>query len=206
MEPLWVFINKCCLDQGIDESHGLKHSKGCVEWVNKLLSEEVDVSDEERKVAIYAAALHDMCDKKYTDVGTGLITIRQWLLSQGWSLALSDVLINIVNSTSYSKLKRAMVNGRIVFPDHGPFNRVYHIVRHADLLDAYRVGRCFLYQQHVSPNILDEECWAIVRALFNVRVFPYVSDGWITIPAAVRYAKELEAVALKCFETRTFEY
>jgi hypothetical protein len=206
MEALWKFVEKCCVEQGIDESHGLKHAKACVEWVTKLLLDEDDVTEDERLMAIYAAALHDMCDKKYTDVDKGLLNIRQWLLQQGWSLDKSDILLNIINTTSYSKLKRAMVNGKIVFPDHGAYNRVYHIVRHADLLDAYLVGRCILYQQHISPNILDEECWAIARALFDVRVFPYVRDGWITLPVAVAYAKELEKEAIRCFDTKTYSY
>jgi len=206
MEALWQFIERCCVEQGIDESHGIKHSRGCVAWVEKLLLAEVEVTDEERQLAIYSAALHDMCDKKYTDVDLGLTKIREWLLSQGWSLELSGALVDIINTTSYSKLKRMVVDGRNVFPDHGIWNRVYHIVRHADLLDAYQVGRCYLYQKHVSPNILEEECWAVVKALFDVRVFPYISEGWISLPKAVEFAKELELVARQSIADRKFIY
>jgi hypothetical protein len=204
MNALWEFIKQCIDEQGIDESHGLTHARSCVEWVKILYKDAHDVTDEELKLAIYAAALHDMCDKKYTDVDKGLNKIREWLLRQGWSLELSDALINIINTTSYSKLKKNMIDGRIVFPDHGIYNRVYHIVRHADLLDAYKVERCYLYQKHIVPAISDEECWAKVRALFDSRVLPYVCEGWISLPAAVKIAKELELGALKCIETRSF--
>jgi hypothetical protein len=204
MNVLWEFVQQCIDEQGIDESHGLTHAKSCVEWVKLLFKEEHDVTDDELKLAIYAAALHDMCDKKYTDVGSGLTKIREWLLRQGWSLDLSNALINIINTTSYSKLKRGMVDGRIVFPDHGIYSRVYHIVRHADLLDAYKVERCYLYQKHIVPDISDEECWVKVRLLFDSRVLPYVSDGWISLPAAVRIAQGLEHEALRCIEAKSF--
>ena len=204
MNDLWEFIQQCIDEQGIDDSHGLAHAKSCVEWVRLLFKEELEVNEDELKLAIYAAALHDMCDKKYTDVGKGLTKIREWLLQQGWSLEMSGALINIINTTSYSKLKRGMVDGSIVFPDHGIYNRVYHIVRHADLLDAYKVERCYLYQKHIVPDISDAECWLKVRALFDSRVLPYVRDGWISLPAAVKIAKELEVDAMKCLEAKMF--
>jgi hypothetical protein len=205
MDALWEFIQICIEEQGIDESHGLTHAKSCVEWVKLLYKEELDVTDDELKMAIYSAALHDMCDKKYTDVTAGLNKIRTWLLIQGWSLELSTALINIINTTSYSKLKRAMIDGTIVFPDHGIYNRVYHIVRHADLLDAYKVERCYLYQKHIVPDISDEECWVKVQALFDTRVLLYIREGWISLPAAVRIAKGLEQEALQCLNTRGFK-
>jgi len=204
MNALWEFIQVCINEQGIDESHGLIHAKNCVEWVKLLYNEENAVTDDELKLAIYSAALHDMCDKKYTEVNAGLNKIRTWLLIQGWSLELSTALIDIINTTSYSKLKRAMVDGRIVFPDHGIYNRAYHIVRHADLLDAYKVERCYLYQKHIVPDISDEECWVKVRALFDSRVLPYVSEGWITLPAAVRIAQGLELEARHRLASKTF--
>ena len=206
MEALWDFVEKTCKEQGIDDSHGIKHSKGCVEWVEKLLDKEVDVTEDERQLAIYSAALHDMCDRKYIDVATGLTNIQDWLILQGWSASMVVSLLTIINTTSYSKLKRVAVNGVHVFPDHGIYNRVYHIVRHADLLEAYVVGRCFIYQKHVAPEISDEECWKLVRDLFDNRVFKYVSDGWITLPSALSYVKDLEAVALDCFDKKIYKY
>jgi hypothetical protein len=97
-----------------------------------------------------------------------------------------------------------MVDGCIVFPDHGIYNRAYHIVRHADLLDAYKVERCYLYQKHIVPDISDGDCWVKVRALFDNRVLPYVRDGWISLPVAVRIAKGLEKEAIKCLDARVF--
>ena len=205
-EPLYEFIEGCCLKYGIDESHGLKHSKGCISWVEKLLSNETDVGDDERKMAIYSAALHDMCDKKYTNPAEASTHIHSWLLTQGWDEEMANSLLKIINSMSYSALKKLAKDGVPVFPEHGTWQRAYHLARHADLLDAYLVGRCFLYTKHISPDIADEECWKIVEDLFKVRVFQYVVGGWIFLPKAIEYANELDALAKLSFLEKRWEY
>jgi hypothetical protein len=106
---------------------------------------------------------------------------------------------------SYSKLKVAMVHGEIVYPDHGSWQRIYHIVRHADLLDGYRVDRCYLYQKHVSPEMSEDECWTKVAELFQKRIFNYVADGWIFLNEAKYHASYLHETALKLIQTRQFE-
>ena len=207
MKPVWDFVERTCREQGIDDSHGLKHAKSCVERVRLLMEDEHDLTDEEVKMAYYACALHDMCDKKYTDVPTALVKLRQWLLEQDWSLSDTFVLLDIVNTMSYSKLKKtASEQGKIVYPDHGVWNRVYHLVRHADLLDAYVVGRCLLYTKHSLPDISDDTAWSIVEDLFDTRIFKYVSDGWIFLPAALEMVPVLEAGARVCFKTKNGVY
>jgi hypothetical protein len=98
------------------------------------------------------------------------------------------------------------LSGEPVYPDHGKWQNAYHLARHADLLDAYKVGRCFLYTQHILPNISSDECWKIVEDLFEARVFRYVSDGWITMPLAMQYAAELEVQARQDFQRRVYEW
>lgn len=203
---LFAFIDKCCVEQNIDESHGRTHAEACMGWVENLLYTESDVSDDERKLALYSAALHDMCDKKYTDVSNATIQIHSWLLGQGWTTEFADVLIRIIRSISYSKLKLLVQDGKPVFPSFGKWDRVYHIVRHADLLDGYLVGRCFLYTKHVYPNIKDDACWEIVEDLFKVRMFRYVVDGWIFLPEALKYAHQLEIRARWNLLDREFVY
>lgn len=204
-EQLYAFIENCCQKNFIDESHGLKHAKSCVAWVEKLLEKQT-VSDDERTMAIYSAALHDMCDKKYTEPVAASATIHAWLLHEGWTPEMADALIAIINTMSYSMLKKKALSGETVFPDHGKWQNAYHLARHADLLDAYRVGRCFLYTQHILPNITVDECWKTVEELFEARVFRYVSDGWITMPLAMKFAAELELQARRDFQHRTYEW
>ena len=205
MDQLFDFIESHCLENGIDESHGLKHAVNCVNWIYRLTSTEKYALDE-IKMAIYSAALHDMCDKKYTIPEVSSKKIHDWLLSQEWSLEMADTLISIINNMSYSLLKGRANGGQPVFPNYGRWQRAYHLARHADLLDGYLVGRCFIYTKHIQPAILDIDCWKTVEELFYIRVFNYVSDGWITLPLAIQYSSYLEHEARQSFLTKTFKY
>jgi len=202
LNTIYAFIEKCCIEQNIDESHGLKHAKSCIEWVNKLVDGcQEPISEDEYIIAIYSVALHDMCDHKYTNVEVATEALRQWLETQ---IYFVEICINIISTISYSKLKKQVVNGIPVYPDHGKWQRAYHIVRHADLLDAYDVRRCYLYTQHSQPQISEENCWSVVRELFDNRIFKYVSDGFIFLPAALAFVPALEEEAHRCFNTRAF--
>jgi hypothetical protein len=193
MEELYAFIEACCLDQGIDDSHGLKHAKSCLDWFDTLLiHENEEISEEEHLIGTYSIALHDMCDHKYTNVDAAVPLLHMFLVTQ-IGLEYADVCIAIITSMSYSKMRR--VNGAIVFPDHGRWQRVYHLVRHADLLDAYNVGRCFAYTRHSQPLISDETCWNIVQGVFDNRIFKYVSDGCIFLHSALCLILPLEEKA-----------
>lgn len=197
---LIAFITECCIANNIDESHGLGHAEDTVGWALQLLEAEVGVNEEEWRLVVAAAALHDMCDHKYVDEAVAITNIRAWLLRQDWSAEMADALIAIITTMSYSKLKKAEAeNGRKVWPAHGRWTRAYHIVRHADLLDAYKPARCYLYQKHVTPRISDVDAWAVAARLFDMRVFRYVPDGWITLPRGVELATGLETEARRMF-------
>lgn len=203
MDELWRFIEERCQTLGIDESHGLKHSKAVVQWAIQLIESEESLSEEERKMIIYAAALHDMCDSKYTDVEKSSQVIKSWLLEQDWSEDTASALVRIVTTMSYSKLKKAAETvGHRVWPDHGRWQLAYHITRHADLLDSYKVERCYQFQKHKFPEMGEEETWKIAQTLFENRVFRYMTDGWITLPKAVTIAVGLEGVTRDILKNR----
>ena len=209
MDALYAFINQCCKEQQIDESHNLKHSISALRWAHILMDSFPDLTQDERQVISYAIALHDMCDSKYTDTKVAAIKIKEWLLTQTVSEEISDVIINIIQTMSYSKLKKQMVESGSqtpIYPDHGKWQRAYHIVRHADLLDAYVVARCFLYSKHIDPDLQDEVAWSVVEKLFENRVFKYVSDGFIFYPKALELAAELTQDAKKTLKDRAFTY
>ena len=209
MDALYAFINQCCKEQQIDESHNLKHSISALRWAHILMDSFPDLTQDERQVISYAIALHDMCDSKYTDTKVAAIKIKEWLLTQTVSEEISDVIIKIIQTMSYSKLKKQMVESGSqtpIYPDHGQWQRAYHIVRHADLLDAYVVARCFLYSKHIDPDQQDEVAWSVVEKLFENRVFKYVSDGFIFYPKALELAAELTQDAKKTLKDRAFTY
>lgn len=203
MQELFDFVQYNCDTYGIDESHGLKHAMGTVTWAERLMAAQSDISPNERLVIIYAAALHDMCDSKYREsYEVACDEIRTWLLRQGWSDELVSALIAIITTMSYSKLKRLATG----YPDHGEWTRAYHIVRHADLLEGYKVVRCYLYSVRRLPGASEEELWLETAKIFNERVFKYVSDGWLFLPAALAYVPELEAEARRCLKERDASY
>jgi len=204
MESLFQFIEYMCKKYHIDESHGLKHAKGTLARAQNLLKGFDNVSFEEHSIALYAAALHDMCDSKYSDVSISSYEIKDWLLSEGWSNEHANAVISIITTMSYSKLKNANLPN--IYPDHRIWQRAYHIARHSDLLEAYIVSRCKLYNEQIHPEKSEEEHWAVVKTLFDNRVFKYVKDGWIFFPHAITIAEELEKEAIRCFDNKSLDW
>lgn len=199
MQEVYDFVEMCCKEQHIDDSHGLIHSKSTVEWAERIMA-SMNCSEEEQRFVRYGAALHDMCDSKYIEIEKGQARIATWLTSNGWTQEDTEAFIDVIGTTSYSKLKEQnknqnKKNKEIVYPDHGKWQRAYHIIRHADLLDAYKVERCMLYNQRIHPEMSHAEAFALVKAMFETRMFKYVSDGWIFYPAALALVPELEKTA-----------
>jgi hypothetical protein len=207
MDDLYKFIDDTCTKYNIDESHGLKHAKGTVIWAERLMAGLDDVGQDERNIIVYAAALHDMCDSKYRNIDDASDEITDWLRKRGWSADICFDLIRIITTMSYSKLKKArLAHDPVIYPNHGKWQRAYHIVRHADLLEAYRVVRCFLYSMRNHPDWLEDELWAETEKVFDERVFKYVTDGWIFLEPALAYIPELEAEARRCLKQRDKTY
>ena len=77
----------------------------------------------------------------------------------------------IISTMSYSYIKQ---NG---FPELNNFNLAYNIVREADLLAAYDVERCFVYNINRESNYNYLLAFQDVENLFNNRVFKYIEDG-----------------------------
>lgn len=190
----------------IDESHGLTHAKGTYSRAEQILLKISDISNDEKRIALYAAALHDTCDHKYTDVNESSLKIKSWLIKQGWSIEDANSLIYIITTMSYSKLKSYSNGMQPIFPDHGKWQRAYHIARHADLLEGYIVARCILYDRHIHPNRTEDEHWNRAIELFNERVFTYVEDGWIFMPEALQFVSALESEARRCLQNRSMDW
>lgn len=201
MDSLFGFIQEMCERYTIDESHGLKHAIGTMKRADQMLEQLENVSEDERRITLYAAALHDTCDHKYTDVEEASTRIREWLLKQAWSEDHVNVLIQIITTMSYSQLKK--LTG---YPDHGPWQRAYHVARHADLLESFIVARCILYDRHIHPERSEDVHWTRAEELFRDRVFTYVSEGWIFMEEALKHVPALEAEAMRCLGERSLDW
>lgn len=192
MDPVYAFVEQMCSKYGIDESHGINHAKDCVQFATQLLDETI--TDDERTVILFAAAVHDTVDKKYTPVDQATEEVHNFLESLELEHVLINAILDIITTMSYSYLTNRKLKG-LSYPDHGIWEEAYHIVRHADLLCAYRVERCFHYQKHVTPGISEEDAMIAVKKIFKTRVFRYIADGWITLPKAVELAETMEIEA-----------
>jgi len=183
MDRVYSFVQAMCKEYNIDESHDVTHARDCVQFARAIT--DTDCSAEERTMIEYAAALHDCVDKKYVDVHRAKSQVYTFLYIEEWEQEDIVALIKIITTMSYSWLKSQMVEGRQVWPDHGPYQRAYHTVRQADLLCSYRAERCYQYQKRLSPAISEDDCWDKVRDLFLNRVFCYIRDRWLESPKAI---------------------
>jgi hypothetical protein len=202
------FIKDTCAEQNIDESHGYKHSVGTMVRAQAIMDTVRTITREERKMILYCAALHDLCDSKYTDVAIASLKIKVWLIwEDDWATKDAEALIRIITTMSYSKLKKIKEqNGVHTYPNHGKWQRAYHIARQADILESFIPARCVLYNMHVHPDKTDDEHWAKAEQLFNERVFQYVKGGWITIPGALAMVPGLEEEARRCLKERSMRW
>jgi hypothetical protein len=164
-QTAYNFCKSRCIELGIDSSHDEKHMARVADMaleLNKRCGRSV--SQKESNVMILAAFTHDLCDRKYIDPDSGVLTIRDWLRSVT-TREECDAVIQIITTMSYSKVsKHGYPN------DLGPWELAYHHVRVADLIDAYDIKRCYDYQTHAYPSMEEGEKWRAVVELFERRV------------------------------------
>jgi len=146
------------------------------------------MKDQER-IIYTSALLHDMCDNKYMDEQYGLDRIREFItISLNYDRKEVETICKIISTMSYSKVKK---NG---FPNMGEYQSAYHIVREADLLTAYDIDRCIVY----NMNCCNEEyIQSITDAcnLYEVRMGKHIKDNLFVTSTGLSIARELETDA-----------
>ena len=166
------YVMKICELYKIDESHGIKHSMEVYTFVKKIYKKEVlnNTYLKNQEMIIYLSAIgHDMCDKKYVDEKESIIMYKKHL-SKFINIKDLEIIGKIIETMSYSKVK---ING---YPNMNEYNLAYHIVREADLLSAYDIDRCIIYEMY--KNNCDYST-ALNKAftLFDNRVFKMIEDN-----------------------------
>jgi hypothetical protein len=165
------FVILTSKNYNIDESHALKHSIDVFNFANKIYNSEITTAPilaNQKNIIQVSAILHDMCDKKYMNEVDGVYNINKYM-EEYMSSSDLKVISDIMSTMSYSKVKKSG------FPDLGDHQLAYHIVREADLLAAYDVDRCLIYQMmHDNYNYTDS--LQLVYDLFETRVLKYRDD------------------------------
>ena len=143
-----------------------------------------------------ASFTHDLCDHKYTDVSAGLEVIDRWLERQPISEEQRRAVCHIISTMSYSKVKK------YGYPtDLGRWELAYHHTRIADLIDAYDIERCYLYQSHKHPEMEETTKWRAVIDLFERRVLTQKDEYILPVaPYAELLVEGRHHIAAECIQ------
>ncbi len=193
LDKLFKFVRETCSEYSIDESHGLTHSiqvyRYGLEIYFQVLKSNPQIEEFEH-VIICACVLHDMCDYKYMDEKVGVERIVKLLDSLGLSQANIDLVVKIITTMSYTKIK---AHGFPVF-DNTISTLAFNIVREADLLAAYDFDRSVVYAMECQGMDWTQANKETI-GYFKSRVLTQISDGLFRIPSALDIALQLHEVA-----------
>ncbi len=177
----------------IDESHGLKHSMDVLQHAYKIFNaEKINYPEivNHEKIIYTSAIVHDMCDKKYMNETEGINNIEEFLKTKIEPIEI-DIIKQIISTMSYSKLKRDC----FMYPDLGEYQMAYHIVREADLLTAYDIDRCIIYQMYKSDDTI-ESSFENASKLFDTRVLKHFDNNLFVTEYSKKEGKLLHEKAL----------
>jgi HD superfamily phosphodiesterase len=186
------FVVQTSHKYNIDESHALKHSMEVFHYANKIYSHEIIKNPfliDQQEIIYVSSIIHDMCDKKYMNETKGIEEMCSYMKYYTEPEELTAIC-DIVSTMSYSKVEK---NG---FPKLNKYQLAYHIVREADLLTAYDVDRCIIYQM-MHENYNYKESLKKMAELFENRVLQYVNKGLFVTDFSKQESKMLHIKALK---------
>lgn len=186
---IYEFIEKRCVDLNIDESHAVKHSMDVLKYSQKILEKEIKIDPKnnnlDKNIIYTSAMIHDMCDSKYMDEKKGIDDIRKLLVNLDYSKNDIEVILKIIGTMSYSKVKK---NGFSVIEN---YQKEYHIVREADLLAGYDVERCIVYGM-IGRNFNYIESVKATEELYYKRMATQIEDNLFTTNYALIEANNLD--------------
>ena len=165
------FVVQTSKKYNIDESHALKHSMDVFHYANKIYHSEIINQPqllEQQDIIYVSSIIHDMCDKKYMNETKGVQEMKDYM-KEYVSLEKLDIICDIVSTMSYSKVQ---ING---YPDLQQYQMAYHIVRESDLLTAYDLDRCIIYQMMHDNSTYTESLQKAIT-LFDNRVLQYINN------------------------------
>jgi len=144
---------------------------------------------EQQEIIYVSSIIHDMCDKKYIIEEKGVKEMKDYM-KEYISLEKLDVICDIVSTMSYSKVQ---IYG---YPNLQQYQTAYHIVRESDLLAAYDIDRCIIYQM-MQGNSTYTESLPKALELFDNRVLQYINDQLFISNYSKQEAQVLHIKAIK---------
>lgn len=185
---IYNFVIGITSKYNIDESHGLRHSMDAFKYSEILFNSEKNIEPliiKDERIIYTSALLHDMCDKKYMSEIDGIKDIEFFLKSNTYHEEEIDSIISIISNVSYSKIKK---NG---MPNLNTKQYAFNIVRESDLLCAYDVDRCIIYDM-MRKGSRYEDAFIDATKLFDKRVFKHFDDKLFSTKTGIEIANDLE--------------
>lgn len=191
LNKIFKFITTTCNLYNIDESHGARHSLDILRTSKNILDEECRTYPflyEKKHIVYTSALLHDMCDDKYFKNNEGNDKVFKFLEDNDYPNNDIEDIMRIINTMSYSKVKKYGYQFKENETDI--FKKMYHIVREADLLCAYELERCLLYDLYTRNNDFTVS-FKKANDLFQIRMFKHYDDDLFTTSYALREGKRM---------------
>tara|TARA_B110000971_G_C19913878_1_gene455865 strand:+ start:408 stop:1040 length:633 start_codon:yes stop_codon:yes gene_type:complete len=184
-----IFITR---KYNIDESHGVSHSLDVLHNAHSIYTSELEANmflEDQERVILVAALLHDMCDKKYMNHDSGVNEISEFLENKIPTEEI-DIIRQIISTMSYSTVKK---NG---FPKLNNYQLAYHIVREADLLASIDFDRCMIYDLYIRTGDINNAYNNAVK-LFDSRIFKHNEDNLYITEYSKNQDKILKQMAVQ---------
>jgi len=191
LNKIFKFITATCNLYKIDESHGIRHSMDILRISKNIVDEEIIKCPylfNKEHIIYTSALLHDMCDDKYFKNNDGSDNIFNFLKENNYVENDIDDIMRIINTMSYSKVKK--YGYQFKENESEEFIKMYHIVRESDLLCAYEVERCLLYDLHMRNNPFTVS-FKRADELFQTRMLKHFDDNLFTTNYALREGRNM---------------
>ena len=106
---VFKFVMAMSAKYSIDSTHDISHTFQVLNYAFKIYEQEqytFPPLKNQEKVIYTAAALHDMCDRKYVNVDTGKDEINTFLEKNAIKPNEQKAIVDIIDTMSYSKVKK----------------------------------------------------------------------------------------------------
>ena len=183
-------------DHGIEHAHNVAYFAGVI-IRHMRITRQLDWSDEQSKLAVVTAFLHDCVDEKF-GAEVNISTLKQAIQKK---FGFGDYEVKLfeytVTNMSFSKRRKNRSSGRPEFNTADNTEVQYcQIVSDADLLDAYNPERANVYQRGVfgkidePPEVINYLVYSWNRTILEKRVMLYL-EHFICTDAARQIALPL---------------
>ncbi len=183
IQKLSAFVADTCKER--DPSHGWKHMKDVAEMVLVIISQISNFTEDNIKLALICAWLHDVNDHKYGNENENKLNV---FLENNFS-SDKDKIISIIERVSFSREKK---NGRSDWLDvlYEDGVKIRNVVSDADKIYALDIDRCFDYEKNKFPNLSDKDIWARVINHCNEKLL-LLKDQYIITDIAKKIAEPI---------------